>query len=66
MHARVAARCTDPAREAKRNPADVQREITALLNANASAPGFGLFGPKMINVLEANLQLRARYGAPPA
>jgi K+-transporting ATPase ATPase C chain len=48
----------------KRDPAQVQGEIEQILQANASAPFGGLAGEKMINVLEVNLQLRQRYGAP--
>jgi potassium-transporting ATPase KdpC subunit len=48
----------------KRDPAQVQGEIEQILQANASAPFGGLAGEKMVNVLEVNLQLRQRYGAP--
>jgi potassium-transporting ATPase KdpC subunit len=44
----------------------VRREIQSLLTQNASAPFGGLIGPNLINVLEVNMTLRARYGAPPA
>jgi K+-transporting ATPase ATPase C chain len=36
------------------------------LQDDASAPFGGLAGEKMINVLQVNLALRNRYGAPPA
>jgi K+-transporting ATPase ATPase C chain len=48
----------------KRDPAKVRQEIYSLLEANAEAPMGGLFGEKMINVLNVNLQLRKRYGNP--
>jgi K+-transporting ATPase ATPase C chain len=54
------------AKDTNRNAADVQREIKNLIEHNASAPGGGLFGPKLVNVLEVNLELRSRYGAPAA
>jgi K+-transporting ATPase ATPase C chain len=48
----------------KRNPADVRKEIEQILQDNASAPWGGLAGEKFVNVLEVNLALRKRYGAP--
>jgi len=48
----------------KRNPAEVRDEIERLLQKNVSAPFGGLAGEKIINVLEVNLELRNRYGAP--
>jgi potassium-transporting ATPase KdpC subunit len=42
----------------------VRRDIEALLQKNATAPLGGAVGVKMINVLEMNLALRQRYGAP--
>ena len=48
----------------KRDPATVQKEIEQILQENASAPWFGLAGEKFVNVLEVNLELRKRYGAP--
>jgi len=54
------------AKDTSRDPAAIQTEIRSLLEQNASAPGGGLFGAKQVNVLEMNLQLRARYGAPAA
>jgi len=54
------------AKDTHRDPAQVQREIKGLLEDNASAPLGGLVGPQVINVLEVNLQLRERYGAPAA
>ena len=52
------------AKDTNRDPAQVRREIQSLLEESATAPGGGLFGPKVVNVLEVNLALRARYGAP--
>ena len=54
------------AKDTNHDPAQVQREIKGILEQNVTAPGLGLFGPKVINVLEVNLQLRAHYGAPAA
>jgi len=54
------------AKDTKEDPAAVRTAIESLLEKNSSAPGGGLFGPKLINVLEVNLQLRQRYGAPAA
>ncbi|ABK18296.1 potassium-transporting ATPase subunit C [Syntrophobacter fumaroxidans] len=47
----------------KRDPAAVRKEIGQLLEEKARAPARGLFGEKMLNVLELNLELRRRYGA---
>ena len=52
------------AADTKQDQGDVRRQIQALLEQKASAPGGGLFGAKLINVLEVNLALQARYGAP--
>ena len=48
----------------KRDSSAVRKEIEKMLQDNASAPWFGLAGEKFINVLEINLELRKRYGAP--
>jgi K+-transporting ATPase ATPase C chain len=48
----------------KRDPNVVRKEVEQILQENASAPWFGLAGEKFINVLEVNLELRQRYGAP--
>jgi len=58
---RVAAKW---ATDTKRDPATVRKEIEDLLQAKASAPLAGLAGEKIVNVLEVNLDLRSRYGAP--
>jgi len=42
------------------------RSFDSLLKAHTSAPFGGLAGEPFINVLEINLLLRDRYGAPPA
>jgi potassium-transporting ATPase KdpC subunit len=60
---RVAAKW---AANTKRDPTGVRAEIEKLLQDNASAPFGGLAGEKMVNVLQVNLALRNRYGAPPA
>jgi potassium-transporting ATPase KdpC subunit len=52
------------AENTKRDPAVVWREIEQILREYASAPWGGLAGEKFINVLEVNLELRKRYGAP--
>jgi len=52
------------ARKTARTPAQVQREIDELLQAKARAPLGGLVGEPLVNVLEVNLTLRARYGPP--
>jgi K+-transporting ATPase ATPase C chain len=59
---RVAAKW---AADLKRDPAQVKREIDEVVRENASAPWFGLAGEEFVNVLEVNLELRKRYGAPP-
>ena len=48
----------------KRDLAAVRKEIEQILQENASAPFGGLAGEKFVNVLEVNLELRKRYGAP--
>ncbi|HTC93108.1 MAG TPA: potassium-transporting ATPase subunit C [Terriglobales bacterium] len=52
------------AADTKRDPATVRNEIKQILQANTSAPLAGLAGEKMVNVLEVNLELRTKYGAP--
>jgi len=54
------------AEDLKRTPVKIHSEIEALLQADAHAPMDGLFGEKMVNVLKVNLDLRGRYGTPPA
>jgi K+-transporting ATPase ATPase C chain len=58
---RVAAKWAE---DAKRNEADIRKEIDQILQANAAAPFGGLIGEKFVNVLEINLELCKRYGAP--
>jgi K+-transporting ATPase ATPase C chain len=48
----------------KKDPAAVKKEIERILQENASAPLGGLVGEPYVNVLEINLELRKRYGAP--
>jgi K+-transporting ATPase ATPase C chain len=48
----------------KRNPDEVRQEIRQILQKNSSAPWGGIAGEKFVNVLEVNLELRKRYGAP--
>ena len=52
------------AADTQRDPAAIRREIDQMLQASAKAPFGGLAGEKMVNVLEANLALRKRYGVP--
>jgi potassium-transporting ATPase KdpC subunit len=54
------------AADLKRDPAQVRSEIYKIVQADAYAPMHGLFGEKMVNVLQLNLELRNRYGAPQA
>jgi K+-transporting ATPase ATPase C chain len=58
---RVAAKW---AADLKRDPAAVRKEIEQILQQNATAPFNGIAGEKFVNVLEINLELRKRYGAP--
>ena len=50
----------------KRDPAQIHQEIDQVLQERAFAPMYGLWGEQIVNVLEVNLELRKRYGAPPA
>jgi K+-transporting ATPase ATPase C chain len=52
------------AADTQHDPATIRGEIDQILQANAKAPFGGLAGEKMVNVLEVNLELRKRYGAP--
>ena len=52
--------------DTKHDPAQVRGEIEQILQGKAWAPMYGLWGEKIVNVLEVNLELRKRYGAPPA
>ncbi len=54
------------AKDTKRDQAQVRTEIEQILQADVSAPFYGLVGEKMVNVLEVNLELRKHFGAPPA
>ena len=54
------------AADLKRDPAQVRSEINQMIKADAYAPMRGLFGEKIVNVLQVNLTLRKRYGVPPA
>jgi len=58
---RVAAKW---ATDLHRDSEGLHKEIAQILQANAEAPFGGLAGEKMINVLQVNLELRKRYGAP--
>ncbi len=52
------------AADTKRDPAQVHSEIEQILQTDAFAPLDGLFGEKMINVLQVNLELTKHYGVP--
>jgi potassium-transporting ATPase KdpC subunit len=52
------------ASDRKRNPSEIRAEIEQILQANTFSPLGGLFGEKMVNVLQINLELERRYGAP--
>jgi len=54
------------AKDTKRDPSQVRRDIEELLRQKTFAPAGGLFGVPMVNVLEMNLELRKRYGEPPS
>lgn len=47
----------------KRDPDQIKNEIEALLQKQAKAPFRGLFGEKLINVLEINLALNHQYAS---
>jgi K+-transporting ATPase ATPase C chain len=50
------------AAELKRDPDSIRSEIRGVLLTQASAPMAGLFGEKLVNVLEVNLELSRRFG----
>jgi len=50
------------ANQLKRHPNEVRLEIEPLLQQYATAPMMGLWGEKMINVFEINVELQKRYG----
>ena len=52
------------AADTKQDPAKVRQQIEEVIQEKAFAPLGGLAGEKMINVLEVNLELRKRFGAP--
>jgi potassium-transporting ATPase KdpC subunit len=52
------------AEDLKRDPAQIKHEIAGMLQDHPFAPGNGLFGEAIVNVLEVNLELRKLYGAP--
>jgi K+-transporting ATPase ATPase C chain len=54
------------AQDLKRDPAQVRSEIAQIVHNHAFAPMYGLWGEQIVNVLDVNLELRKRYGAPPA
>ena len=54
------------AQDLKRDPGQVRQEIEQMLQQHEIAPMHGVWGENIVNVLELNLELRNRYGAPPA
>jgi potassium-transporting ATPase KdpC subunit len=52
------------AQDTKQDPVKVRQQIEEIIQEKAFAPVGGLAGEKMINVLELNLELRNRFGAP--
>jgi len=52
------------AADKKLDPKQVRDQIDQMLQENASAPMGGLFGEKLVNVLQVNLQLANRFGSP--
>ncbi len=54
------------AADTRRDPGQVRKEIQQLVTRSAFAPMGGLFGEKIVNVLQLNLELSRRYGRPPA
>jgi potassium-transporting ATPase KdpC subunit len=54
------------ARDLKRDPVQVRSEIDQIVHNHAFAPMYGLWGEQIVNVLDVNLELRKRYGAPAA
>jgi K+-transporting ATPase ATPase C chain len=52
------------AADTRRDPTQVREQIRHILEVDAFAPMGGLFGEKMINVLQVNLKLRKLYGPP--
>ena len=52
------------AKDTRRDPGQIRREIDQVLQQKAFAPLGGLVGEQMVNVLEVNLELRKRYGEP--
>ena len=58
------SRCVEMGGRHEADPAQVHSEIEQMLQSDAFAPLGGLVGEKMINVLQVNLELTKRYGAP--
>ena len=54
------------AQDLKRDPVQVRSEIDQIVHEHAFSPMYGLWGEQIVNVLDVNLELRKRYGAPPA
>jgi K+-transporting ATPase ATPase C chain len=52
------------AQDTKQDPGRVRQQIEEIIHEKAFAPLGGLAGEKMINVLEINLEMRKRFGAP--
>jgi potassium-transporting ATPase KdpC subunit len=54
------------AQDLKRDPSQVRGEVEQMLQQQAFAPMYGLWGEPIVNVLGVNLELTKRYGNPPA
>jgi potassium-transporting ATPase KdpC subunit len=52
------------AADTKRDPKQVHGEVEQMVHDSSQAPLGGLFGEKLVNVLQLNLALRSRYGLP--
>jgi K+-transporting ATPase ATPase C chain len=52
------------AADLKRNPATIKNQVEEMIQNNTFAPMGGLFGEKMVNVLQLNIDLRNQFGSP--
>ncbi len=52
------------AADTKRDPRQVHEEVEQMVQDNSAAPLGGLFGEKLVNVMQINLALKSRYGQP--
>jgi K+-transporting ATPase ATPase C chain len=54
------------AQDLKRDPAQIRQQIERILQQDAFAPMHGLWGERIVDVLQVNLELTKRYGVAPA